>query len=391
MHSPLTYFLKRLLLFLILPLLFYSCSGNNKVLEREDLFMLPLGYMADELNYFIRPDTRLPGSSDLFIQDGRVYLGSSNSGKIMVLNSYGDLLGFYYNPAINPEPAQYLDKDHENPVAVKKWTFRGIEHLAVSEGTLLVADRVEESQNLVEDNILHNRIILRFDQKGNFIDYLGREGVHGTPFTFIQDLEVTAKGEIVVITNSGGGELVYWFSREGKLLYKVILDQDKLPSMEGAGWNPGVPESIKADQKEHKLYIKIDYFPERDRLDLASVSRLYTLDLEQEIYTGFFDIPALSIELEGQVLDGVYEYLGPVDGNLHFFLGSDFKGHYFLSIMNSEGAVKTKRSMYIQDEGVLFRKFFLAGNGLLAGIFYEPEGARVSWWRTDKVAGRYAE
>ena len=381
--------LKSCLLF-CLVLSFFACRSENRVLEKEDLFILPMGYMADELNYFVKPDSQLPGSSDLFIRDGRVYLSSSNAGKIMEMNSYGDLLGFYYNPTINPEPAQYQSEESDNPVIVKKWNFRGIEHLAVSEDYLLVADRVDESQSKVEDKILHNRIILRFNHEGEFQDAIGREGVQGTPFAYIQDLDVNSEGEMVVITKHGINYLIYWFSREGKLLYKIILDRDTLPSIDEEGWSPGVPESIKPDRTEHKLYIKIDYFPEEDSPDQRSISRLYTLDLDEERYSSFFEIPSLQVELNGQSLDGVYEYLGATKSDLHLFLGSDYSGRYYLSLIGSDGAVKTTRIMYIQDEGILFRRFFLSEDGLLAGIFYEDQGARVSWWRTDKIVSRYA-
>ncbi len=378
-------------LFLLIALSLFSCRGENKVLEKEDLFILPMGYMADELNYFIKPDSQLPGSSDLFIREGRVFLSSSNAGKIMEMNSYGDLLGFYYNPTINPEPAQYQSEESDNPVIIKKWNFRGIEHLAVSDDYLLVADRVDENQSEVEDKVLHNRIILRFDHDGEFKDYIGREGVQGTPFAYIQDLEISSEGEIIVITKQGINYMVYWFSKEGQLLYKVILDNDNMPPMDGEGWSPGVPESIKPDRKLHKLYIKMDYFPIEDSPELKSVSRLYTLDLEEERYSSFFEIPPLKVELNGQNLDGVYEYLGATDSELHLFLGSDFSGRYYLSIISADGAVKTNRIMYIQDEGILFRRFFLSGEGLLAGVFYEDRGARISWWRTDKIVSRYAQ
>ncbi|MDA3957236.1 hypothetical protein [Oceanispirochaeta sp.] len=378
-------------IFIILPFLFVSCTGENRVLEREDLFILPLGYMADELNYFLKPDSQLPGTSDLFIREGRVFLSSSNAGKIMELNSYGDLLGFYYNPTINPEPAQYLSEDKENPVIVRKWNFRGIDHLAVSDEYMLVADRVDESQSMIEDRILHNRIILRFDHKGQFVDYLGQEGIQGSPFAYIQDLEITDNGEAVVLTRQCQKQLVYWFSRQGDLMYKIILDKENLPIMEEGGWSAGVPESLIPDRNAQKLYIKMDYFPVNDSPDLKSVSRLYTLDLLEEKYTDFFTIATLEVEVNGQTLDGIYEYLGITSSGLHYFLGSDFSGRYHLILMDSTGAVKVERVMFIEDSGILFRRFFLSADGLLAGIFYEPKGARVSWWRTDKIADNYAQ
>lgn len=375
----------------LLTVLGLSCRSENRVMEQEDLFILPMGYMADELNYFVKPDSQMPGTSDLFIHEGRVFLSSSNSGKIMELNSYGDLLGFYYNPTINPEPAQYMTEDGDNPVVIKKWNFRGVERLAVTDDYLLVADRVEESQSEQADGVLRNRIVLRFDRKGEYVDFLGKEGVQTTPFGFVQDLEVTSSGETVVITKEKRDYQVYWFSKEGRLLYQVNLDAEHLPPLEEEGWGPGIPETIKPDKNEHKLYIKMDYFPLVDSENMNSVSRLYTLDLQAEVYSDFFEVDNLEVEMNGQQLEGVYEYLGPTASGLHFFLGADFNGRYHLNLMNAEGAVKATRIMYIQDSNILFRRFFLSEDGLLASVFYEARGARVSWWRTDKLADRYAD
>jgi len=228
-----------------------------------------------------------------------------------------------------------------------------------------------------------------FNHDGEYVDSLGREGIQGSPFSYIQDLEVTDNGETFVLTRQGQNLQAFWFSGKGDLLYKIVLDSKSLPSMEEEGWSAGVPESVKPDRTEHKLYIKMDYFPLEDTPQAKSSSRLYTLDLNQERYTGSFEISSLEVEFNGQNLDGIYEYLGNTSSGLHYFLGSDFKGRYYLNLMDSSGAVLTTRIMFIEDSEILYRKFFLSAEGLLAGVFYEERGARISWWRTDKIAERY--
>jgi len=373
-------------------LFFQSCRSENKVLENEDLFVIPMGLMADELDYFYRSNSQLPGYSDLFVRDGRVYLSSSHAGKIMEMNSYGDLLGLYYNPRINPEPAEYTSRDEtESLIRIRKWNFRNIEHMAVTDSRMLVVDQVEDSLSHIEDRILYNRIILRFDSEGNYQDYLGQEGINGTPFSYIQDLEVTSRGDIFVVTRSIDDTIVYWFAEDGQLLYKVILDRAHLPSLDQPGWTAGEPGGIRPDPLEHKLYIKLDYFPQNDTPDQSAVSRLYTLDLDKETYTEFFEIPRLTITLNEQEIEGVYEYLGSTTSGMHFFLGSDFNGRYSLRILDREGAVKVSRILYVRDREIIYKKFHLSPEGLLAGIFYEEKGARVSWWRADRIVEKYAD
>ena len=385
--------LKTVSILLLGVLIFFSCRSENKLLDKEDLFVVPMGVMADELDYFYRSDSLLPGESDVYVKNGRIYLTSSHAGKIMEMNSYGDLLSLIYNPETNPEPSHYQKQDNkeENLIRIKKWNFRSIEHIAVNDEGLLVVDQVDENLSTLTDRGLYNRIILRFDSEGEYIDSIGQEGINGTPFAYIQDLQITERGDVVVISQSASDNTVSWFSSAGQLLYKVILDKDHLPVVEEEGWSIGQAEKISADLSEYKLYIKVGYFPLSDSPDQKALSRLYTLDLQAEEYTEYFDVPRFEIELGEQVIEGVNEYLGTVSGGLHFFLGSNYSGRYFLTVMDEKGAVKTNRVLRIEDQDIIYKKLFLDPSGLLAAVFYEETGARLSWWRADRIVERYAE
>jgi len=382
-----------LFILIFVSLFFSSCRAEKKLLEKEDLFVISMGVMADELDYFYRDNSLLPGNSDLFVQNGRIFLTSSHAGKIMEMNSYGDLLSLVYNPQKNPEPSHFIKQDNqdESLIRIQKWNFRNIEHIAISDEAMLVVDQVDETLAILSDQVLYNRIILRFDEEGHYIDSLGQEGINGTPFSYVKDLQITAQGDAVVVTQSAADNTVFWFSSEGQLLFQVNMDKEHLPKVDEEGWSIGHAEKIAADQSEYKLYIKVDYFPIEDSPEQQALSRLYTLDLQDEEYTGFFDVSRFEISLGEQLIEGVNEYLGPISGGLHFFMGSDYNGEYHLTIMDNEGAVKTSRILNIQDQDIIFKKLYLSPNGLLTGIFYEDKGARVSWWRADHVAGKYAQ
>ncbi len=387
--------IKRLfsLLLCTVILLLASCRQDSKVLEKEDLFIIPMGVMADELEYFYRSGSLLPGSSDLFIQNGRIFVTSSHTGKIIEMNSYGDLLSLIYNPQTNPEPAHMVSKDNEKEslLRIRKWNFRNIEHIAVSDKGLYVVDQVEESVVSQSENTLYNRVVLIFDENGEYVDFLGQEGINGTPFAYVKDLQITDNGDIVVISQSVNEYRVYWFSPEGSLLYKILLGNNQLPVPGEGVWGNGQIEKISPDPRFPRIYLKIAYFPLEDTPESTALGRLYTLDLVEGEYTGFFEIPHFEVELGERSVEGVNEYLGAVRGGLHYFMGSDYNGRYHLTIMDSTGAVKTNRVLTIQDQDIIYKNLFLNTSGLLAGIFYEEKGARVSWWRADKIAEKYAE
>ena len=374
--------------------LLVSCRSDNKLLEKEDLFIIPMGVAADELDYFYRGSSLLPGTSDLYIQNGRIFVSSSHAGKVVEMNSYGDLLSLIYNPQTNPEPAHYQksgSSGKDSLLRIRKWNFRNIEHIAISDRGLYVVDQVDDTMVSKSDQFLYNRILLRFDEEGEYLDSLGQEGINGTPFPYINDLQITEKDDLVVITQSTGDFIVFWFSPEGSLLYKIIVKKSDLPKVQEGSWGLGQVEKITADPAESKLYLKIAYFPLDDTRDRTALSRLYTLDLEKEEYTNFFEIPHFEVNMGDQAIEGVNEYLGAISGGFHFFLGSDYNGKYHLTIMDSTGAVKTTRVLNIQDQDIIYKKLYLAPSGLLAGIFYEEGGARISWWRADRIAEKYAE
>ncbi len=382
-----------LLFFFITALFLTSCRPDNQVLEKEDLFIIPMGVTAEELDYFFRSGSLLPGLSDLFVLNGRIFISSSHAGKVMELNSYGDLLSLVYNPQTNPEPVHYQNQedDQESLIRIRKWNFRNIEHIAVSDRGMYIVDQVEDNLVSQSGDTLYNRIVLLFDEEGEFVDSLGQEGINGTPFAYVKDLQVTEQGNIVVITQSVQENTVYWFSPGGALLYKIILGEDQLPVPEEGSWGPGQVENIAADPEEDKIYLKVSFFPLDDTEEQTALNRLYTLDLREGEYTGYFEIPHFEINLGDQVIEGVNEYLGSVRGGLHFFLGSDYGGRYHLTIMDETGAVKTTRVLNIEDQDIIYKNIYLNPLGLLSGIFYEENGARISWWRADRIAERYAE
>ncbi len=371
-----------LYLFLILTLLL-SCQRRGK-LEQEDLFILPIGYMADELNYVLQPtSSQLPSVSDISMLDGRIYISSSNGGKVMVFNSYGDLLSLIYDPQLNPDPVQYTTQGGEGPINLESWDFQRIDRIATTSRFLLVAEQSPKESHLERDGIPYNRRILLFDHDGKFIDILGSTGRGGGPFPFIHDIQTTASDEIMVYTKFRNQRRLYWFSKEGDLLYELSLNA--LPLLEEEGWRHGSLENVKPSQTGPKVYMQIDYFSQSDSPNVSFISRIYTYDLERDAFVSYFTIPNFTIEVMEQSIDGVYEYLGSTLGEEHIFLGAEYNNSYQLLSINKGGRVIGNRRLFIQDDGIIHRQFYLSQKGLLLGIFYEDQGARVTWWRSDRM------
>jgi hypothetical protein len=289
-----------LLLFMTLLL---SCGKENfSTLVRKDLFTISLGVMSDELDYYYQNDLYLPGTGDLFMSDGLFYISSSNMGKVMGFNSYGDLLFLLMDESKNP-PSELKQSSQEGKASNKQyasWPFREVGQIALSKDTLLIEDKVAKERSVYDSDLetLCTRIILRFDRDGKYLDFLGREGIGGTPFPYVTDIDVRENGEFLVICQVSQGQQVFWYSPEGELLFHIIIDNDNLPLFNSDFWGSLV--TLSYHPREYKIYLLVDYYPnDLEAITDSSIRRIFSLDLTDQSYDQGINVPDLIVRSEG--------------------------------------------------------------------------------------------
>ena len=319
-----------------------------------ELFSLSLGKLENQIDLFQQTGAPVEKKNRIFMRDGWFYVANGNSDKIMVFTSYGDLISLLYNPQTNPTPAlQALDpavSDSETSSGTVStrgsvaYPFTDIGEIAVaSDKTLYVEDAVTEAK-VVKDTargVLLSRVVLRFDRKGRPEGYLGQEGIGGTPFPYIMSLNVTARDQLVIVTRLPESWEVFWFSREGRLLYQVEIDSAHLPAAPVKGATQSLVNIIP-DQQSPFLYLMI--YAYRDPSDDTGrsgsppgddvISRVYKLNLLDREYDSFVElpqnpsrketaglktteIPAPPSDLVGVSSAGYYYLLGFADSNLY--------------------------------------------------------------------------
>ncbi|MDZ7795145.1 MAG: hypothetical protein U5P10_16085 [Spirochaetia bacterium] len=302
--------MKRLIILLtLLPVLFLlSCQvDEQRTLEREKLFELEIGKMEDQLDMLQLRGIPFRQKSRILMRNGLFFISNGSSQKVMEFTSYGDIVSLYYNPDQNPEPFLLNENAPDDQLSNRrafKYPFKEVGEIAVtSNKTLLVEDRVSEMQQEYDKEIqaMLNRVVLRFDQNGQMIDYLGREGSGGTPFPYIESIQVTNSDQIVVISRSIQHWFVYWFNSQGSLLYEATISRSNLPVPEGQELLPSLG-SVSADTDEHLLYLKIDYYGGEStdtgtkRNIYFQHSRIWWYDLESEKYAGSVTVPVRTDE-----------------------------------------------------------------------------------------------
>ncbi|MCG8453146.1 MAG: hypothetical protein MI717_08200 [Spirochaetales bacterium] len=359
----------------------FACSGPKGSLRRHDLFSLTPGTLPGELDWFYRENFRMAGTADLQVADGLIYLSGGDTGKVMVFNSFGDLLTYVYDPLRNPAPA--LSESGEGAPQISSWPFRTPGLISTFEGGVLIVDGVEKERRVEdeENNTFYDRVVLRFDKDGNYLGHLGREGLGGSPFPYVSALDVREDGGIVVTSRLPESWMCYWFDSEGHPVATIRIQEDQLPGTD-EGEQVAV-YSVRPDPVNWSMHLRLDVYNQEDEA-LWPESRLYTLDLESMTYGEPLVLDYVEESRKG-ALAVPPEYLGTVVDGSHVFLSPEDAQTYRLFVLDSQGRLVQNRRIIVNASSVVYRRFRLQNNGLLAGIFIGSDEADIAWWRLDKL------
>lgn len=358
-----------------------SCGKSGGAgLKRHDLFTIPLGTLPDELDWFYRDGYRMAGTADIQVRDGLVYISGGGAGKVMIFNSYGDLLTYVYDPVRNPAPA--LNEEGETGCSVAGWPFRKPNAIAAYDGGFLVDDGVEQERQVrdKELDVIYDRVVLRFSREGEYLGHLGREGFGGSPFPHVSTIDIREDGGIVVSCRVPGAWMSYWYSSDGHPVATVRIREDQLPGMEDGGHVSVY--NVRPDPVEMMLHIRLDVYPAGGN---SPEPRLYTLNLSSLEY----DEPINLTFSGGNTSSGIYpvppEYLGTTVDGTHLMISPEGPDLYRMTLLDSQGRIVQNRRLKVDGSATIYRHFRLQNNGLLSGIFFGPEHASVAWWRVDKL------
>lgn len=400
-----------LLICIIASLMTFSCEktsvSNN--LTSEKLFSLSYGSFENQLKFY-----DLSGGSEISSQiemrNGFFYISDSNARKVMEVNTYGDLMLILYNSDTNPVPTfiQMSDISPEDvgiPSAnatqrATIYPFNRISSIAVDSAKnmyitdYLPEDRYEEDEDGTQ---VLRQIVLRFDENGRYIDYIGQQGPGGSPFPYVKELYTTKQNELVVVTLTANGYEVFWFNEDGFLKYRVPVSFDRLP-VPASDENREMFKSLEAivpDFSEQKLYFKIDYcvmeYDESSKVQSGisyDKTLLYPFDLNTASYEEPILIPAydevLSNEYSKITYKVPYDLLGITENGWVFFIISDEKG-YAVMMVQPETQKIVRRHLDIPSDYLVYYNISLSEDGIISIMLSTDTETQVIWWRTDQL------
>lgn len=384
-----------------------GCTGDSrKVLEREKLFSLSYGRFEDEIDLFNLDSGTSGPDTQVFMRDGLVYIANSGAKKILQFTSYGDLLSVYYNPETNPVPSfAGADPGDGTVTATTRkavaYPFNHPVYLSVDlQKRLFVADQLprERFEFDSEQRVILRDVVLRFNPDGQFLDFLGQEGPGGTPFPPITALYTNVRNELVVISKTPDTTIVFWFDRDGSLLYQVPVSVNALPSFypDGEKVMPTL-DRIVMDQNQVRLYMKIDYYtPIIDQSTGADAgiaydaSAIYPFDIDKGAYGERIDVPFYEgVDKDSQgtfTYKKPYELLGVTSGQWFFFCTPVDEG-YLLEALDSKTSRVHQRILYVSPDELAYNALILSDDGILTALLASGLNASVVWWRTDSLFG----
>lgn len=397
-------------LFLVILSLF-SCDRSRQSgvsVKRDQLFSLGYGQTEDQIDLFQVAGAEYPQKTRLAMREGIFYLANGSGYKVMRLSSYGSLLSMIYNAEQNPEPVilkRVAAGSIEAGDAVRKavpYPFRAIGEIAVaSNQTIYVEDRLPPERRIQdkESGALLDRVVLRFTKDGRYADFLGQEGLGGTPFPYILGVYTVASDDCVVVSMTQAAWLVHWFDSRGLLAGSARLPRDDLPRPDKGGDLIASLDKVVPDIDGRYLLFKIDYF--RESIDPATKassgvefasSWIYRMNLRDGGYSDRWLIPAFEAIAkngpDGQAIkySRVPEFLGAA-GKAFFFISADDKGSTLVTTFDRTTRAVTKYLIDIAQDELLYNAYFLSGDGILCALLATRYEARVVWWRFDKLIG----
>ena len=390
--------MKKYYILSVLLIFFLVTCGNdsNGSIEREDLFSLEIGPMEDQIALYKLDGDRGIRRTGFTMRDGLIYIADGNSGKIVRYNSYGDLLFMIYNDETNPAPItlRTITDDEQATRWAYSYPLEEPGWISVdSRRHIFAEDRLPQNDQRYdpETKALLDGIILHFDQNGRFINYLGREGIGGSPFPRIIGMSASVRDELAIICRIPDGWDIFWFSSSGMLLYYIKISSSKIPVLHDWPEALASVDSISACPDARRLLIKVDY--SRDTFDESTNTRtgnepissvIWTLNVEDGSYLSSSEIPLFELYESGRAgnIKVFYIMLGAAqNGKTLLYFPVD--NGYSLLYADTNSREQRRGLIQFANHELRYNDFYLSAEGILCAMLADNYNVKLVWWRTD--------
>ena len=374
-------------------------------MEREDLFSLFYGSFEDDMNLsniYKNPSNNV--DSQIVMKKGFFYISNPGAKKILKLTSFGDLLAVYYNGEYNRMP-DFINQKQSDVLSTREaieYPFNFPTFIAILENKNtyvvdgLTEDRIEYD---LENNIGLKNIVLHFNEKNEFVDYIGQEGYGGSPFPAIDAIYSNSQNELIVVCRVNQSVRLYFYNNKGVLVHKYSISKESLPEVykEKKQTYMNIDRTIAIDDF---IYVKVDYYIQEID-DVSNVEKgiiydktiLHTFDRKTKTYIKSIELPFYEDNeiREGEVIKTkrIYELIG-ISEDGRCFLMTPKNEVFALAIFDTKNNRTYKHNLIVPLK-TIYSNFYVSNDGILCALFADNEAVRVSMWQTNTLSRKNYE
>jgi len=267
---------------------------------------------------------------------------------------------------------------------------------------IFVRDRLPYERHSfdTDSNAILDNVILHFDADGKFVEYLGREGIGGSPFPRIEGLYTSVRDELAVVCRLTSGWNIYWYDSDGFFRFVVQLKNGAIPVPQDRENVFSSLDSMAVAPDARKLYIKVDYY--RNTYDESTNTRtgiepdssvIWIMNAEDGIWERYIELPFFEYtftEQNQRVTSRMpYSLLGVMKNGRAFLSFPVDVGYSILVVSLESGASGEQHQGLITVDAseLQFNIFDLSADGILSGLLANDWQVKLVWWRTDKFLG----
>lgn len=360
-------------IFVICIFFLLSCSGQKHSLQRQDLFSLSLGVFEDEIDVFDRSQQRLAYPLSFVMNQGFFYVSNASLGKIMKFSNNGDILSLLYTPSLNI-PFQRIIEE-----GIREHNFNDLDRIEVDQnGYIYAIDKTFVEENSLQQ-VQNRRIIKVFDEKGNYLFFLGKNGISSQPFSYIHSLNLDNNNNLIVISREEESWFISYYNNKGQLLYN---------------FEPLTAKNL-SNQNNKEIYINditvssldfIAYIHTNELNDSSNKTTIYYYHFNNKEILGYTHIDDLSATYP-------YSLLGTdAFGRLYVYSLDFTKNYYDILVYKSKNNFTElqkieKINLLFSDKEItpLLSQIYLAKNGMISSMALYDRFVEFSWWRTDQL------
>ena len=385
---------------IMLTCMLCACNANPAADDTfMPLFQIPIGLSEYSFFYNNSDDATRYHASKIHMRSGIFTITNSLTNKINRYTSYGELISSVYDRRRNSASGLSPASKDIHTIATRSsypYAFNYIANVAVNDqGILYIADHVSDAHTIYDaelDSTLHAQLV-RYNPRNDTIITIGQEGIGGKPFPHIRSLHLVHNDQLVIVCDVGEKWLVFWYSADSKLLYRVEFSSTSLPALVS---NSDIVEieSIVPDADLPRLYVKLNYYYSSENeispdKSANVVSRLYWMRIPEGVYEDYIELPHIvsdteSSEHSAQQHQPILRLLGFAARTFPVFYSLTSNNSMDVLVMNLNDTVLLRRAVSLTADRIVFSDFHLSDDGIVSALIGGEEHMRVLWWRLDQ-------